>query len=294
MVPSILVAMKSFPLTVNGKLDKHALPDPNFSSSEEYVAPTTDTQTAICNIWQQVLGLDKVGITDDFFRIGGNSILAIQASHRMTKALECEVKVADVFKHKSPSQLLAHSAGQTQINIPKTDTNPSALSFAQERLWFIEQYEQGTNAYHMPAVFELDKNTDIAGMKYALTQIVSRHKVLRSTIQQGDNQQGIQIIHDQHLPIEQVSLTNNDDLETLIKEDINSPFDLSADYPVRVKFYSIQSETSETDPPLNRTILLVNTHHIASDGWSINIFQKELFDYYQAYLNNDTTLAYQP
>ena len=291
MMPSSLVAMQAFPLTINGKLDKRALPDPDFNLSDEYVAPTTDTEIALCKIWQQVLGLDKVGITDDFFRIGGNSILAIQVSHQMSKLLDCEVKVADVFKYKTPSQLLDHSAGQTQINIPKTNTNTSVLSFAQERLWFIEQYEQGTNAYHMPTVFELDKNTDIAGIKYALTQIVSRHRVLRSTIQQGDNQQGIQIIHDQSLPIEQVSLTDKDDLETLIKEDVNRPFDLSAAYPIRVKFYSIQSEPSETDLPLNRTILLVNIHHIATDGWSTEIFQRELFVCYQAYLNNDTTFS---
>ena len=287
MVPGTLITMESFPLTINGKLDKRALPNPEFSPSEDYMAPTTDIEMAICNIWQQVLGLDKVGITDNFFRIGGNSILAIQVSHQMSKVLDCEVKVAEVFKYKTPSQLLAHSAGQTQINIPKTDTNPAVLSFAQERLWFIEQYEQGTNAYHIPALFELATDTVIEGMKYALTQIVSRHQVLRSTIQQGDNQQGIQIIHEEPLSIEQVSLTDNHDLEALIKEDINRPFDLRAAYPIRVKFYRIQSKDSETDHPLNRTILLVNTHHIASDGWSIDILQKELFAYYQAYLNND-------
>ena len=209
----------------------------------------------------------------------------------MSKALGCEIKVADVFKHKTPSQLLAHSLGQTQISIPKTNTNPSVLSFAQERLWFIEQYEQGTNAYHIPVVFELAADTDIEGMKYALHQIVSRHEVLRSTIEQGDNQQGIQIVHEDPLFIEQVQLTDNDDLEALIKEDINRPFDLSANYPIRVKFYRILSEGLEAASSSDRTILLVNIHHLASDGWSTEIFQKELFAFYEAYLNNDTTFS---
>src|SRR5690606_28846371 len=88
MLPSALVELSSFPLTINGKLDKRSLPDPDFSlSGEEYTAPTTETEAALCRIWQEVLGVEKVGITDNFFRIGGNSILAIQASHRMSKVL---------------------------------------------------------------------------------------------------------------------------------------------------------------------------------------------------------------
>ena len=108
-----------------------------------------------------------MGINDDFFRIGGNSILAIQVSHRMSKASGREIKVADVFKHKTISLLLSHSMGQTQISIPKTGTSEAILSFAQERLWFIEQYEQGSNAYHMPAVLEQQPST-ISAMKLSM------------------------------------------------------------------------------------------------------------------------------
>ena len=106
MVPAVLMEMGSFPTTINGKLDKKALPDPDFNSpTEEYVAPISETETAICNIWQVVLGLDRVGVTDNFFRIGGNSILAIQVSHRMSRILGCDVKVSDVFKYKTISDL---------------------------------------------------------------------------------------------------------------------------------------------------------------------------------------------
>ncbi len=108
MLPAVLVAMDFFPLTISGKLDKRALPDLDFSSSEEYVAPATETEVSICRIWQSVLGLERVGITDNFFRIGGNSLLAIRVSHRMSKALHCHVQVADVFRHKSISQLLVN------------------------------------------------------------------------------------------------------------------------------------------------------------------------------------------
>ncbi|MCV9934596.1 amino acid adenylation domain-containing protein, partial [Flavobacterium sp. LS1R47] len=107
MIPTALVAMESFPLTINGKLDKRALPDPEFTSSEvDYVAPTTEIEAAVCEIWMVLLGLDRVGITDEFFKIGGNSILALQASHRMSQFLKCNVKVADIFKYKAIKTLL--------------------------------------------------------------------------------------------------------------------------------------------------------------------------------------------
>jgi amino acid adenylation domain-containing protein/non-ribosomal peptide synthase protein (TIGR01720 family) len=101
MVPSTLIEMQAFPLTINGKLNRRALPDPDFISSEEYVAPTTETEIALVKIWQDVLGVERVGVTDNFFLIGGNSILAIQASHQMRIAMGVDVKVADVFRLKS-------------------------------------------------------------------------------------------------------------------------------------------------------------------------------------------------
>jgi len=279
MIPAILVPLETFPMTINGKLNKRALPDPEFTSFEEYVAPSGETESALVKIWQEVLGVEKVGITDDFFRIGGNSILAIQVSHRMSQASGSEIKVADVFKYRTPARLVSHCLGQTLINIPGTDARQSPLSFAQERLWFIEQYEQGTNAYHIPALFELAADTDVKGLKYALQQIVARHEVLRSTIEKGEDQQGIQVVHTELLPIDEITCTDKD-FEVLVKEAINSPFDLRSEYPIRIKLYKIE--------PGPETILLINIHHIACDGWSIGIFQKELFAWYEAYINNNT------
>jgi amino acid adenylation domain-containing protein/non-ribosomal peptide synthase protein (TIGR01720 family) len=290
MVPAALIAMDSFPLTINGKLDRRALPDPDLKTPEQhFVAPATETEMLVCAIWQEVLGLEKMGITDDFFKIGGNSILALRASHKMSQALACDVRVAEIFKKKTVAQLLLHSLGQTQVIIPKSDSKTSVLSFAQERLWFIEQYEGGSNAYHMPMVFELSADTNSKGLAYAIDKIIRRHEILRSTIEQGNDQQGIQTVHEQRLTIEEV-LTNKDEYLTLLHEDINHPFDLSSEYPIRIKFYRINDE----DGSAAKILLLVNMHHIASDGWSIGIFQRELFTFYKAYLNNDTTVSLPP
>ncbi len=160
------------------------------------------------------------------------------------------------------------------------------LSPSQERLWFIEQYEEGTNAFHIPELYELDVNTDIEGLKYALQQIVSRHEVLRSKIELIDNQYPCQIVCDKILNFEEVTLANNKDLMFQVKEDINRPFDLSREYPIRVKFYHCPSDTTSENSS-KKTLLLVNIHHIAGDGWSIDIFQRELFAYYEAYSNKD-------
>jgi hypothetical protein len=101
MVPAAFLSIAALPVTANGKLDKRALPEPDFAASaEDYVAPANEMEMALCEVWTDILGLKQVGVTDDFFRIGGNSILAIQVSHRMSKVMECDVKVADIFRFK--------------------------------------------------------------------------------------------------------------------------------------------------------------------------------------------------
>lgn len=169
------------------------------------------------------------------------------------------------------------------------------LSPAQERLWFIEQYEEGTNAYHLPSVLELDSATEVEGVKYAIQQILVRHEVLRSTIEQKDNQDhGVQVVHDEPLTIEEVTLSDEDDYGAIIKVDVNRPFNLSIEYPIRVKFYYIKQNKTVPENQLSRILMLINTHHIASDGWSSNIFQKELYAYYEAYINKDKEFCLPP
>jgi amino acid adenylation domain-containing protein len=217
MVPSALMEVESFPLTSNGKLDKRAFPDVAFRVEDDYVAPIGHEEESICALWQEVLGVARVGMQDNFFRIGGNSILAIQASHRMSKMLGVDIRVSDIFKYKTPQDLLRNGFAGT-LNIPKTDSSEAVLSFAQERLWFIEQYEGGTNAYHVPQVFELQAETDWLALRRALLKVVQRHEILRSTIQQGnDQQQGIQVVHDEEQKIEEILIDSDKDYESLIR-----------------------------------------------------------------------------
>jgi amino acid adenylation domain-containing protein len=160
------------------------------------------------------------------------------------------------------------------------------LSYSQERLWFIEQYEGGTNAYHVCLLYELDSNTQKKSIIYALEQIVLRHEILRSTIEQGVNQEhAIQIVHDGKKFIEEITLKDTEDYKPLIKEEINKPFNLSTEYPIRATLYTIESVLNNS---LNKTLLVINMHHIVSDEWSLEIFQKELFAYFEANVKNDS------
>ncbi|MDR7132713.1 hypothetical protein J2X69_005087, partial [Algoriphagus sp. 4150] len=192
---------------------------------------------------------------------------------------ENKSRIMDILKD---NDILSRYSFLDKVVLRMKGVTAYSLSAAQERLWFIEQFEQGTNAYHIPVVFELGEMTSVSALQYALRQIVERHEVLRSTIEQGEDRQGIQVVHTDPLPIEEVTLAEGDNYESLITEDINRPFDLSSEYPVRVKFYRIPSDPEE------RIVLMVNVHHIASDGWSSEIFQRELFLYYEAYERNDT------
>ncbi|MEO5681008.1 MAG: amino acid adenylation domain-containing protein [Chitinophagaceae bacterium] len=162
--------------------------------------------------------------------------------------------------------------------------NTAALSFAQERLWFIEQYEAGSNAYHIPLVIEPEPGTNIDGIKYALQQIVARHEVLRTTIEQPDaEERGVQYVHDEPLYMKEITLAPGEHIKSLLEEDISRPFDLGAEYPIRVSFFTVPA--TEQSPGCE--VLLIVFHHIASDGWSLDIFQREWTAYYDAYCNND-------
>lgn len=166
-----------------------------------------------------------------------------------------------------------------------TITTEFPLSPAQEGLWFMEQFEGGTNAFHIPTVYEVTTDTDIEGIKCALQQIVSRHEVLRSTIEQGSNLgHSIQKVQNGPLLIEEKMLSDVNIFKPLLNEDINRPFDLSKEYPMRVILYIIKSMDNNSG---NKTFLLINKHHIASDAWSEEIFQKELISYYEAYTKKD-------
>ena len=289
MIPSAFVQMEAFPLTLNGKLDRKALPDPEFTSTDRYVAPRNELEAEICNLWQSLLGLDQVGVSDDFFRVGGDSILAIQVAHRMSAIVDSQISVADIFKYKTIQQLERIISSGSQVIIPVTSETQISLSFAQERLWFIEQYEQGTNAYHIPMVLELSDIVDHSLLKEALSHLVNRHEVLRTVFKL--NEEGIDYQAVLTFPL-MINQTKGKTLKLFsfkqaLDKDINQIFNLKEDYPIRVVFYEVENNEDKNNKE-TKHYLLINIHHIAFDGWSTDILLTELNRSYESLLESKT------
>jgi amino acid adenylation domain-containing protein len=284
MVPSILVHLEKLPLTINGKLDTKALPEPQFIIDDnKYLAPRNDLEKQLCKIWAEVLIIpeDKVGIRDDFFRLGGNSILAIRLISKLNDALNASVNVSAIFQH-STIEKLAHylKDGNEEVikiaKMPAGTPSEQVLSFAQERLWFIQRYQQGTSAYNVPMVFELTRNTNLGILAQSIRAIVQRHEILRTLIKEDEDGNGYQLVlelEEHPFVVKNVKVTN---LVGELEKEVNHIFDLSQEYPIRVTTYKFG----------NSQYLSIVIHHIAFDGWSIDVFLRELQEYYRHYLNN--------
>ncbi|SMD03617.1 non-ribosomal peptide synthase/polyketide synthase, partial [Chryseobacterium sp. YR221] len=281
MVPSAFVHLTALPLTINGKLDRKQLPEPEFTGSKNYVAPETELQTKLCYIYGEVLGLDaeSISIHDDFFRLGGNSIMAIKLISKIKQVLDIRVEVAMIFSHKtiaSLSHILADENNRgEQITITPVEVNTpeeQRLSFAQERLWFIENYEGGSSAYNIPMIFRLDEKADISILCKALDAIIMRHEVLRSVIRTTDNGIGWQSVVDDIPAMHQHEVKTMAELEEKVSSIANKIFRLEEELPVDINIFKLEESY----------YLSIVIHHIAFDGWSTEVFLKELIHIYNA------------
>ena len=193
MVPSAFVVLEAFPVTPNGKVDRGALPAPDTpgSSARTYVAPRTPAEERMAGIWAEVLGVERVGAEDHFFDLGGHSLLATQLVSRVREAFRTELPLRAVFEAPTLAELVdrvealrAETAGDAGapplVPVPR-DGSPLPLSFAQQRLWFIDQLEPGSTAYHMPSALRLRGPLDPRVLERALGEVVRRHEALRTT-----------------------------------------------------------------------------------------------------------------
>src|SRR6185312_1739038 len=248
MIPSVLVHLDKLPLTVNGKIDRDALPNPEYTDNNTYQAPENEIQKKLCVIYGEVLELDaaKIGIDDDFFRLGGNSISAIKLVSKLNRVMGTTLNVTGIFSHKTirklASQLFLEPAGTIKISAPKiSDPEQQALSFAQERLWFIEAYEGGSNAYNIPMAVKLNPTTNKESLISALQAIVDRHEVLRSFLKTSSKGTGYQIVQDETkfpLVIEQIDVASHNELNIAIDKSFQYIFNLANEYPIRVTIYN--------------------------------------------------------
>ena len=288
MIPNAFVFLDEFPLTPNGKIDTKALPNPNFETQREneYIPPSRETEITLASIWQEILGVKKIGINDNFFSLGGHSLLATQVISRIRNQFNIELPLRNLFEYPTISQLaLEIDKQETNIDtieipiISRDDT--LSLSFAQERLWFITQLEGNSTFYNISRVMKLAGKLNIDAISRAITHLVKRHESLRSNFfsQEGKPYLKINSASEGYLEIIDAEQLSTSQIDNLIKEKRNKILDLENDRLIQFSLLPISA---------TENILVILIHHIISDGWSMGILTSELSKLYQTYSQNKT------
>ncbi|RBL91355.1 non-ribosomal peptide synthase/polyketide synthase [Chitinophaga flava] len=284
MVPAALVEIDQVPLTANGKVDKQALLllDEGTVPVNAYTAPRNEQEQLLADIWKRLLELPQVGVYDNFFVLGGHSLLVVRLMSAIKKTMQVEIQIGEIFEHPTIAALAQLLEGRTTVSssvalVSVERPSHIPLSYSQERLWFIDQLE-GSTHYHIPAVLKLDGDLNVAGLAHALRTIVNRHEVLRTVIAQENNTAYQRILDKDQWNLEVINepLYKTDDtaLQQFITTLISTPFNLSSDHMLRAHLIVLGEQ---------EYILAIVLHHIASDGWSTGIIVRELMELYSAY-----------
>lgn len=290
MVPQHFVKLEAFPLTPAGKVDRRSLPDPAAGAEDQpataFIAPVTETESAVAAIWAKALGRERVGAGDNFFDLGGHSLLATQILAQMKKRLGLSLSLRQFFEHptvRGLAQLLvpqADGATEAAAILPRKDPALARLSLQQQRLWYIEELEPGSTVYNLPAAFRMFGALDRDRFERSLDAIFTRHEVLRTAI-----------LKDEIGPRQHLAASLKFDLPVI---------DLSAlEVAAREQKLSatIEAETRTclplSSPTLFRAILFIMgaeehvfffmPHHAIWDGWSFDIFLRDLREIYEAF-----------
>ncbi|GHF53719.1 amino acid adenylation domain-containing protein/non-ribosomal peptide synthase protein (TIGR01720 family) [Amycolatopsis bartoniae] len=271
LVPSAFVTLPRLPLTRSGKLDQAALPEPDFSARGSYVAPRTDNERLVTAVWADVLGVERVGVEDNFFDLGGDSLLGIRVISRLRAALGADVPARLLFTAPTPERLAAAlpQAGVVEAIPVLARENgglTAPLSFAQQRLWFLDEFEPGSTEYVSPTALRLRGDLDVEALNSALTALVARHESLRTTFDAVDGH-GVQIVHPPYEVRVPLTVLNGRSLEAVLAEVATEPFDLRAGPLLRTRLVRLAPDDH---------VLTLVLHHIVTDGWSTGILVSEL------------------
>ncbi|VEP15782.1 conserved hypothetical protein [Hyella patelloides LEGE 07179] len=276
-----LIKLDAMPLTETGEIDRDLLGSNKIKIKSDRFQPQTEVERKIANIWQEVLNIPQVSIQDNFFELGGHSLLATQVISRIREAFTIELPLSRLFASPTVEGLSqqVETALQADLGLKVGSIQPVSrdqnlpLSFAQQRLWFLEQLEGANAAYNVPAALRIKGSLNITALEKAFQEIVRRHEVLRTHFPMVEGKPVQAIDSDFELSFTVVDLQQLSDREksnsvqSLATESAQTPFDLEKDSLLRVKLLRL----SESEH-----ILLLTMHHIVADGWSLDILVKEL------------------
>ncbi|WP_156745321.1 non-ribosomal peptide synthetase, partial [Mycobacterium sp. 1165178.9] len=280
MVPAAVVMLEALPLTSNGKLDSRALPAPEYTESDGYRTATTPVEEILAGIYAQVLGLERVGVDDSFFDLGGDSLSAMRVIAAVNIALDAHLAVRTVFEAPTVALLAPRIGGDGGGRKPLLAGGRPAvlpLSYAQSRMWFLNQFEGGVATYNMPTAFRISGPLDVEALGAALDDVIARHESLRTIFPDVDG-----VPFQKVLPAEAgmwrrggaavVSLPEQDVVGELVVL-AGYRFDLSAEIPIRAQIYAVCPE---------QHVVGIVAHHIAFDGWSIAPMFRDVGEAYLA------------
>ncbi|HVR95771.1 MAG TPA: amino acid adenylation domain-containing protein [Thermoanaerobaculia bacterium] len=288
MIPSTFVVLEAFPLTPAGKVDRRALPAPESTlaqSSALYVAPRTPIEGVLAQVWAELLQAERVGIHDNFFELGGHSLLATQVVSRVRSLLGIEVPLRALFERPTLSgfayivESARRSLGGSQMPpLQRVDRSLDLpLSFAQQRLWFLDQLAPGGAAYNVIVALRVEGDLQVGVLQCSLTEIVRRHEALRTVFAAHDGTpvQVIELPYGLTLPLVDLSGLEEGGRERLwselVDQEARRPFHLSRGPLLRGLVVRLSAEEH---------LALVTIHHIVSDGWSIGVLVREVSSLY--------------
>jgi amino acid adenylation domain-containing protein len=287
MVPGAVVCLDQMPLTPNGKIDRNRLPSPPASETGPVgSAPRTLEEEVLAEIFARVLGLKAVGIQDHFFERGGHSLLAARVIAQVRDVLSIELPLRAIFATPTVEGLAGQlaalrragqaPAGPAPVRVPRDV--PLPLSFAQQRLWFIDRLEPGGHVYNVPLLARLSGTLNRAALEQALAQILTRHESLRTVFTSGDGEPVQQILPLAPDPVAVVDLSHLDESERepearrLATQEAQRPFDLDHGPLLRANLLRLGDQDH---------VLVIVIHHIACDGWSVGVLMRELSALYE-------------
>lgn len=289
MVPATISLLDALPLDLTGKLDRKALPEPQARPAATSREPRTPQEEILCSLFAEVLELESVGIDDNFFELGGHSLLAVRVISMVRSALDLELDITTLFEAPSPAQLslrLGNAAPARHPSPRERDVGPLPLSYAQQRLWFLQQLAPDSNAYNIPMAIRVTGQLDLNALNATLSEIIRRHEVLRTTFAFDDGQPQ-QLVHPParlELPVTDLTQIEAairiDHAQRIAEDEARLPFDLEDAPPLRARLLRLDTQEH---------VLLVTKHHIASDGWSLDVLIKEVGALYPSFSRGEAS-----
>ncbi len=290
MLPSVYIHMDFFPLTSNGKIDHKSLPDPiDFMNlkGKEHIEPRTEIEKELAFVWKNILDVDTIGVKDSFFELGGHSLKLMRLKNNYKKVFEINLNLKELFENttlESHAELINNSQKESFKQIDSISEQESyEISDGQKRLWVISQFEEASTAYNIPYHAELDIE-DIDSFKRAIYAVVDRHEILRTVFKNNQNnelRQWVLTLAELDFKVDYLDYSKNDAPRVAAERYINTDSYIAFDL-----FHGPLLRTSILKLEENQYILYFNMHHIISDGGSMQILERDVFELYNAFKND--------